>query len=282
MEPEFAINSSVKHTGKYSYDNDVNDGNGRALCYKFAPDAYDTGFGYIQFPAFEAKYLKSVALVHRTPIPADATGNDLNGFYFTLQKGGFPSHATPHATSTRVKAGEELVIAFPMNGLVSDLGQYYCMRVRFKDIEFERITLVYSDKKPSHEMELPENSHLFAHGGRWSKDESGSFLIPENSLHGIRGAALMGYEGVECDVKCLTKDGKTVMNHDYTRDRTMRNASDYSKVTGELRLDAFSLAGIRGNYVLELSVPEFRIGHGILQAGFSSLSVRTYGTCKTA
>ena len=258
VDMEFAFNSGVKQTGTYSYDADIEDGNGRALCYKFG-EGTDTGYGYIKFPVIEGKYLKSVALVHRTPIPADATGNNLNGFYFTLQKGGFPSHATPNATSTRVKAGEELVIAFPMNGLVSDLGQYYCMRVRFKDIEFERITLVYSDKKPSHEMELPENSHLYAHRGRWSKDESGSFVIPENSLHGIREAALMGYEGVECDVKCLTKDGKMVMNHDYTLDRTMRKASDYSKVTGEIRLDALTFAEIRNNYVLESSVPEFRI-----------------------
>ena len=258
MELEFAFNSGVKQAGTYSYDADTEDGNGRALCYKFGTGT-DTGYGYIKFPVINGKYLKSVALVHRTPIPAGATGNNLNGFYFTLQKGGFPSHATPNATSTRVKAGEELVIAFPMNGLVSDLGQYYCMRVRFKDIEFERITLVYSDKKPSHEMELPENSHLYAHRGRWSKDESGSFVIPENSLHGIREAALMGYEGVECDVKCLTKDGKMVMNHDYTLDRTMRKASDYSKVTGEIRLDALTFAEIRNNYVLESSVPEFRI-----------------------
>jgi len=258
VDMEFAFNSGVKQTGTYSYDADTDDGNGRALCYKFG-EGTDTGYGYIKFPVIKGKYLKSVALVHRTPIPAGATGNNLNGFYFTLQKGGFPSHATPAATSTRVKAGEELVIAFPMNGLVSDLGQYYCMRVRFKDIEFERITLVYSDKKPSHEMELPENSHLYAHRGRWSKDESGSFLIPENSLHGIREAALMGYEGVECDVKCLTKDGKMVMNHDYTLDRTMRKASDYSKVTGEIRLDALTFAEIRNNYVLESSVPEFRI-----------------------
>ena len=258
LDLEFAFNSGPKQTGTYSYDADTDDGKGRALCYKYNSGS-DTGYGYIKFPVVEGKYLQSVALVHRTPVPAGATGNDLNGFFFTLQQGGFPSPASPNANSSRVKAGEELLISFPMSSFDSELGQYYCLRVRFKNIEFERITLVYSDSQPSHEVALPEGSHLYAHRGRWSKDASGTFVIPENSLHGIREAALMGYEGVECDVKCLTKDGKMVMNHDYTLDRTMRKASDYSEVTGDIRLDALTLAEIRNNYVLESTVPEFRI-----------------------
>ena len=264
MELEFAINSGVKQTSTYSYDNDVNDGNGRALCYKYSSGS-DTGFGHIKFPVVEGKYLQSVTLVHRTPVPADATGNDLNGFYFTVQKGGFPSSTTPCATSNRVKAGEELLMSFPMGSFISELGQYYCLRVRFKDIELERVTLTYSDSEPSHEMSLPEGSHLYAHRGRYSKDASGSFIIPENSLHGIREAALMGYEGVECDVKCLTRDGKMVMNHDNTLDRTMRKAFDYSKVTGNIRLDALTLKEIRRDYVLESTVPEFRVAPPTLE-----------------
>ena len=264
MELEFAINSGVKQTSAYSYDNDVNDGNGRALCYKYSSGS-DTGFGHIKFPVVEGKYLQSVTLVHRTPVPADATGNDLNGFYFTVQKGGFPSSTTPCATSNRVKAGEELLMSFPMGSFISELGQYYCLRVRFKDIELERVTLTYSDSEPSHEMSLPEGSHLYAHRGRYSKDASGSFIIPENSLHGIREAALMGYEGVECDVKCLTRDGKMVMNHDNTLDRTMRKASDYSKVTGNIRLDALTLKEIRRDYVLESTVSEFRVAPPTLE-----------------
>ena len=264
LELKFAINSGVKQTSTYSYDNDVNDGNGRALCYKYNSGS-DSGFGYIKFPIVEDKYLQSVTLVHRTPVPDDATGNDLKGFYFTLQKGGFPSSTTTCFTSSRVKAGEELLMSFPLGSFTSELGQYYCLRVRFKDIELERITLVYSDSQPSHEMALPEGSHLFAHRGRYSKDESGSFVIPENSIHGIREAALMGYEGVECDVKCLTRDGKMVMNHDNTLDRTMRKASDYSKVTGNVRLDALTLKEIRRDYVLESTVSEFRVAPPTLE-----------------
>lgn len=264
LELKFAINSGVKQTSTYSYDNDVNDGNGRALCYKYN-SGEDTGYGYIKFPVVEGKYLQSVALVHRTPVSEDATGNDLKGFYFTLQKGGFPSSTSTCFTSSRVKAGEELLMSFPLGSFTSEPGQYYCLRIRFKDIELERITLVYSDSQPSHEMILPEESHLYAHRGRYSKDESGSFVIPENSIHGIREAALMGYEGVECDVKCLTRDGEMVMNHDNTLDRTMRKASDYSKVTGNVRLDALTLKEIRRDYVLESSVPEFRVAPPTLE-----------------
>ena len=264
LELKFAINSGVKQTSTYGYDNDVNDGNGRALCYKYSSGS-DSGFGYIKFPIVEDKYLQSVALVHRTPVSEDATGNDLKGFYFTLQKGGFPSSTSTCFTSSRVKAGEELLMSFPLGSFTSEPGQYYCLRIRFKDIELERITLVYSDSQPSHEMILPEESHLYAHRGRYSKDESGSFVIPENSIHGIREAALMGYEGVECDVKCLTRDGEMVMNHDNTLDRTMRKASDYSKVTGNVRLDALTLKEIRRDYVLESSVPEFRVAPPTLE-----------------
>ncbi len=260
---QFAFNSGSKGNGTYSYDDSVNDGNGRAFCYSFT--GTDNGYGYIKFPVIEGRYLESVSLVHRTPIPADATGNDLNGFYFTIQKGGFPSYEQPSATTSRVKAGDELLITLPFSTVTPELGRHYSLRVRFKDMEFERITLVYSAKKPSKEMELPENTYLFAHRGRWSKDASGDFKIPENSIHGIREAALMGYEGVECDVKLLTKDGKMVVNHDATLDRTMRNASDYSDVTGTVRLDALTLEEIKKNYVLESSVPEFRVAPPTLE-----------------
>ena len=120
---KFAINSGVKQTSTYSYDNDVNDGNGQALCYKYN-SGEDTGYGYIKFPVVEGKYLQSVALVHRTPVSEDATGNDLKGFYFTLQKGGFPSSTSTCFTSSRVKAGEELLMSFPLGSFTSELGQY--------------------------------------------------------------------------------------------------------------------------------------------------------------
>jgi len=260
---QFAFNSGPKGNGTYSYDDSVDDGNGRAFCYSFT--GTDSGYGYIKFPVIEGRYLESVTIVHRTQIPSDATGNDLNGFYFTLQKGGFPSYEQPSATTARVKAGDELLITLPFSTVTPELGRHYSLRVRFKDMEFERITLVYSAKKPSKEMELPENTRLFAHRGRWSKAASGDFEIPENSIHGIREAALMGYTGVECDVKLLTKDGKMVVNHDPTLDRTMRNASDYSDVTGSVRLDALTLEEIRNNYVLESSVPEFRVAPPTLE-----------------
>ena len=42
--------------------------------------------------------------------------------------------------------------------------------------------------------------HIYAHRGRWSMDSS-DYLVPENSITGIQKAAIMGYEGIECDVK---------------------------------------------------------------------------------
>ena len=56
-----------------------------------------------------------------------------------------------------------------------------------------------------------------------------------------------------------------VMNHDNTLDRTMRKASDYSKVTGNVRLDALTLKEIRRDYVLESTVPEFRVAPPTLE-----------------
>ena len=42
--------------------------------------------------------------------------------------------------------------------------------------------------------------------------------------------------GIECDVK-LTKDGKMVIMHDKTLNRTCRNASDYSKIQGKVAIE---------------------------------------------
>ena len=91
---------------------------------------------------------------------------------------------------------------------------------------------------------------MFAHRGCWSK------IVPENSIHGVARAARHGYMGIECDVK-KTSDGKLVIMHDRTINRTCRN-SDYSKISGKVAIGNLTFNELRNNYVLASSNPEYR------------------------
>lgn len=104
------------------------------------------------------------------------------------------------------------------------------------------------------ESQLP---HMFAHRGCWSKAPSGEFDIPENSVAAVTAAARMGYEGIECDVH-YTKDKKMVILHDETLNRTMRRASDYSKLEKPIRLADITFEELRRDYVLESVNPALR------------------------
>lgn len=99
--------------------------------------------------------------------------------------------------------------------------------------------------------------HMFAHRGCWSKAPSGEFDIPENSVAAVTAAARMGYEGIECDVH-YTKDKKMVILHDETLNRTMRRASDYSKLDKPIRLADITFEELRRDYVLESVNPALR------------------------
>ena len=92
---------------------------------------------------------------------------------------------------------------------------------------------------------------MFAHRGCWSK------IVPENSIPAVGRAAQHGYMGIECDVK-LTKDGKMVIMHDKTLNRTCRNASDYSKLSDKVSVSDLTFKELRQNYVLASSNPEYR------------------------
>lgn len=92
---------------------------------------------------------------------------------------------------------------------------------------------------------------MFAHRGCWSK------IVPENSIFGVGRAAQHGYMGIECDVK-LTKDGKMVIMHDKTINRTCRNASDYSELTNPISVSDITFKELRQNYVLASSNPDYR------------------------
>ncbi len=97
-------------------------------------------------------------------------------------------------------------------------------------------------------QELPK---MFAHRGCWSK------IVPENSIPSVGRAARHGYMGIECDVK-MTKDGKMVIMHDNTINRTCRNAEDYSKISGKVRVSDLTFNELRNNYVLASSKAEYR------------------------
>ena len=98
------------------------------------------------------------------------------------------------------------------------------------------------------EQPLPK---MFAHRGCWSK------ICPENSIPAVGRAARHGYMGIECDVK-LTKDGKMVIMHDKTINRTCRNADDYSKIQGKVRVEDLTFKELRNNYVLASPNHDYR------------------------
>lgn len=98
------------------------------------------------------------------------------------------------------------------------------------------------------EQPLPK---MFAHRGCWSK------ICPENSLPAVARAAQHGYLGIECDVK-MTSDGKMVIMHDKTINRTCRNAEDYSKIQGKVKIEDLTFKELRNNYVLESPNKEYR------------------------
>ena len=98
---------------------------------------------------------------------------------------------------------------------------------------------------------------MYAHRGCWSKNEAGEFVIPENSVAAVAAAARMGYEGIECDVH-LTKDNRMVILHDATLNRTMRRASDYSRLDKPVHLNQLTFEELRRDYVLESADPSLR------------------------
>ena len=100
-------------------------------------------------------------------------------------------------------------------------------------------------------------STAVAHRGCWLREPDGEYFIPENSTYGIEMAARFGYPAVEMDVK-YTKDRVMVCMHDGTINRTMRNASDYSKLEAPVRVSETLFEDLRKGYVLESSDPSKR------------------------
>src|SRR5512132_528166 len=59
-----------------------------------------------------------------------------------------------------------------------------------------------------------------------------SFAYPENTREAYRKAIELGVEAIECDVN-ITRDGKLVMMHDSTLDRTTTGTGRVSAATWE-------------------------------------------------
>lgn len=136
---EIAINSGPNATGNYFYDDDTEDGNGRALCWKYNSGS-DNGYAYIKIPGIEGRYLKSVKTNHRSP----AEGTVL----ITFQTGGFPSHASPNSY-LNASPDVDTEFALPFKNVVLPIdGQHYCLRIREKNVELSKLVLEYSSTEP--------------------------------------------------------------------------------------------------------------------------------------
>ena len=99
---------------------------------------------------------------------------------------------------------------------------------------------------------LKRNPETYAHRGCWFKGD-----VPENSLEAVRMAKRFGYKGIECDVR-YTADSVMVIMHDKTINRTMRNASDYSKIEMPVEVSKMTFNEMRDNYVMASDNPSMR------------------------
>lgn len=95
-----------------------------------------------------------------------------------------------------------------------------------------------------------------AHRGCWLR-EGEEFYINENCPAGVWMAAQYGYPAIECDVK-YTRDSVMVIMHDATINRTMRNASDYSRIAEPVKVSGCTFEELRSRYVLASTDPSLR------------------------
>lgn len=208
----------------------------------------------ITLPAVPERYLKSVKM--------EVANSAEKGLALITNTWSILYEATG-ATSTK-----PLEVVFPAGDVVTAKETPYYLRFTNAKTYIKSLTLTYSkslyDSSSSDDpiddgVEPPAEAtglHLFAHRGKWSMSGS-DYFIPENSLTGIQMASLMGYEGIECDVK-YTKDNVMVVMHDASINRTMRNA-DYSEISSTVNVADLTFDELRSNYVFESTEPAFRL-----------------------
>jgi len=81
--------------------------------------------------------------------------------------------------------------------------------------------------------------------------------VPENSIDSIIRAKRMQFNAIEVDV-ATTSDGKHIIMHDKTINRTARNADDYSSIDGNVNVEDETLEHFQENYVLESDNKKYR------------------------
>lgn len=208
--------------------------------------------GEIKLPGIEGYYLSRVDARH---ISAESSRFALKDYFIAKTES-----LNERFLDGLASSGALTMFWMPVtNGLAEKQqpGQSFTLEMRDKNMAVSEIKLVYTKTKPTGAPALNLNGrHLYAHRGKWSKEGS-DYFIPENSLTGIQMAALMGYEGIECDVK-YTKDNVMVVMHDATINKSMRNA-DYTEISGKVKVADLTFDELRNNYVLESTEPAFRL-----------------------
>ena len=208
--------------------------------------------GLIKLPGIEGYYLNKVDARH---ISAERSRFALKDYFITAT-----DLQNERLLAGWADAGAVTMFWMPVTeGLAEKQqpGQSFTLEMRDKNMAVSEIKLVYTKAKPTGEPPLNlDGIHLYAHRGKWSKKGS-DYFIPENSLTGIQMAALMGYEGIECDVK-YTKDNVMVVMHDATINKSMRNV-DYTEISGDVKVADLTFDELRNNYVLESTEPAFRL-----------------------
>lgn len=81
--------------------------------------------------------------------------------------------------------------------------------------------------------------------------------IPENSVAGVRTAALYGFRSIECDVH-YTSDSVLVCMHDQTINRVMRLKKGYAEIPEPVKYREVDYKTLRSKYVLASSDKKLR------------------------
>ncbi|HXD75729.1 MAG TPA: glycerophosphodiester phosphodiesterase [Vicinamibacterales bacterium] len=111
----------------------------------------------------------------------------------------------------------------------------------------------------------PGRPLVFAHRG-------GSALAPENSMAAFANALSLGADGIELDVH-LSSDGRVIVNHDATIDRTTPGHGAVALMTAAAlaRLDVPALDDVLGQFrdarvIVELKVNSKQLAHAVVDA----------------
>ena len=104
-----------------------------------------------------------------------------------------------------------------------------------------------------HRWKNPSNTDIFVVAHRAAFMEGGQIILPENSVPSIEYAIELGVDMVELDIRA-TKDGRFVLIHDSTIDRTTNGSGNVADFTLE-ELREFSLINEVNGQLTEYKIP---------------------------